>query len=183
MNIARTVSSESSGFHGSGDVREHQIFEWGCRQRLDPGVHAGRVGVENRPPLRIRAGVGLAGDMAEAMHAVLRVHLEGARADQRTQLAGWLAALQVHLEEAILRVQEPEGASGILSRGAGDRRTPSASRAIVTGAERPGSAIVAFELWQAGPQLRAHVAAACDGGDGTMTAASVSRMRPTRRMA
>ena len=47
------------------------------------------------------------------MHAVLGVQLERAGADERAQLAGGLAALQVHLEEAVLRVEEAEGAGDV----------------------------------------------------------------------
>ena len=55
-------------------------------------------------------------DVAEAMHAHLLVGVDRARADQRRQLAGRLPPLQIHLEEAILRVQEAERARDVLAR-------------------------------------------------------------------
>ena len=42
------------------------------------------------------------------MHAYLLIDVERARADERRQLTRRLAALQIHLEEAILRMQETE---------------------------------------------------------------------------
>ena len=100
------------------------------------------------------------------MHAVLRVHLERAGTDQRAQLAGGLAALQIHLEETVLPVEEPERAGGVGSGGAGDRRH--AERVARDGDRRgePAKRDVAFELRQAGPELGPHVAAAADCGDG-----------------
>ena len=49
------------------------------------------------------------------MDARLLVDAEGARADQRRQLAGRLPPLQVHLKETILRVDEPERAGHVLA--------------------------------------------------------------------
>ena len=56
------------------------------------------------------------GDVAEAMHAHLLIDFHRARADQAGQLAGGLAALQIHLEETILRVQEAERAGDVFAR-------------------------------------------------------------------
>ncbi len=47
---------------------------------------------------------------------MLLVDVHRARADQAGQLAGRLAALQIHLEKSILRVQKPERAGDVFAR-------------------------------------------------------------------
>jgi len=61
-------------------------------------------------------------DIAEAMHACLFVHRKSPDANQARQLPGRLAPLQIHLEKAILRVQEAEGPRHVLAGFGGDRR-------------------------------------------------------------
>ena len=61
-------------------------------------------------------------DVAEAMHADLLIDFHRARADQPGQLACRLAALQIHLEKTILRVDETQRARDVFARRAGDGR-------------------------------------------------------------
>jgi len=58
----------------------------------------------------------------ETVEANLTVGDECPRTDQRGQLAGRSTSREVHLEEAILRVQEAGGASDVQAGGTPDRR-------------------------------------------------------------
>ena len=100
-------------------------------------------------------------DVAEAMHAHAFVDVQRARADQAGQLAGRLAALQIHLEEPILRVEEAERAGHVFARRAGDGRH---AERVAIDADRstssPAIAAVPSTCGKAGAQLRARIDAA-----------------------
>ena len=153
---------ESSGFHGSGAARSSRYSNGGAPSAGEPGVDPVGVGVEQRPPLGIGAGVGLFGDVPESMDAILGVDLERAGADERAQLAGGLAALQVHLEEAVLGVDEAECAGHVRTRGAGDRGHAERVACDRDWRRKPGQRAVTLERRQAGAELGARVAAAGD---------------------
>ena len=127
---------------------------------MQSGVDTISVGVEHGLPLRLGTRVGLLGDMTESVHANLCVGFEGAGSDQCAQLAGGLAALQVHLEKTILRVEEAEGARDVRAGSAGDRRHAERVARDGHGRRQSGERDCPLEPWQAGPKLGADVAAA-----------------------
>ena len=92
-------------------------------------------------------------DVAQAVDARFFVHDQRARTDQRRQLARRLATLQVHLEEAILRVHKPQRARHVLARLADDGGY---AEGIAVDAHRviqAGNGGFAFNQGQACPQL------------------------------
>ena len=162
LNIASTVSIESSGCHGSGVGAQDEVFEWRRGEAVEAGVHAVGVRFEDASIRRLGEIDRAMRHFAKAMHADLVIDVERARADQRRQFAGRLAALQIHLEESILRVKETERARDIFARRAGDRRH--AERVAIDAHLRRQAADGggAIELRQAGAHLRSRVEAAAD---------------------
>ena len=107
-----------------GHGTQHVIFDWRGCERRESRIDALRVGLENDPILRCGLRNRLLADVAEAVHAGRAIGFQGARADERAQLAGRLPPLQVHLEESILRVDESQRAGGVGARRGGDLRDP-----------------------------------------------------------
>ena len=119
---------------------------------------------------------------AKAMHADFVIEREGTGTDKRRQLAGGTPARQIHLEEAVLRVQKTERTSDVLARGAADRGMPSRSRWTCTGAVSPESCSVPSRSGRlARRRLRAQNAPATPAIRMTRSAASTT-LRKRRTM-
>ena len=157
---ARTAASPPRA-SGAGSDAQGQVLEGRRAERGEARVR--------RPPCRRRAGparpaaaprrrAGRRG--AAGATRASRSSSSAARAEERGELAGGAAPQQVHLEEALLRVQEAGGARHV-ERGSPPRTTgtPSASRSIRTGAPQAGERALALELRQARAQPRVEVRA------------------------
>ena len=90
---------------------------------------------------------------------------EGARADERRQLAGGAAPREIHLEEAVLRVQKAGGARDVGTRGAADGRNSEGVARHLHRRREPGQMPRALELREAAAQLRASPQGAEARGD------------------
>jgi hypothetical protein len=87
------------------------------------------------------------------------VDIQRAGADQAGQLASRLAALQIHLKEAVLRVEEAERARHVFARRAGDGRDAQRIAIDAHLSREPGDRGGATQLRQAGADLRARIEA------------------------
>ena len=110
------------GEHGEDGVfgsprfrrRAQQQVLWRHRtQCAESGIHAGRIGFEHGPIRRLGLLERAMRDIPQAVDTAFFIHHERARADQRRQLAGRLPALQIHLEETILRVHKAQRTPGV----------------------------------------------------------------------
>ena len=133
---------------------ERQVFERRRPQGGEAGVHAFGVGRDELMLFRRRLLPDPLGDGPEAMDANLAVELEGGRSHQLRDLAGRTAALQVHLEEALLPVQEAEGPRHVSPGGAGHARHAVGVAFDAHGSGQPLEGLLALELGEA----RAHAA-------------------------
>ena len=129
---------------------QRQVLERRRAERREARVDAVGVGLDQRPLLGRNARHHLPGDGAEAVDAVRPVDRQRARAEDLGELAGGLAAHQVHLEEALLAVQEAEGAGGVGAARGPDRRH--AEGVALDGDRRreAGQGALAGDLRQAG---------------------------------
>ena len=102
------------------DGAKHEVFKGRGAERAEAGVDAFGVGVKDAAVRGLGELERAMRDIAEAMQARFFVHFECPDAHQARQLTGRLAPLQIHLEKAILRVQEAEGSRDVLAGFGGD---------------------------------------------------------------
>ena len=91
-------------------------------QTAQAAVYARGVGIEDGSPLWIHGGERALRLGTEAMNANLAIGEPRTWSDQRSQFARGAPSCEIHLEEAILRVQEAGGASDVQAGGTPDRR-------------------------------------------------------------
>jgi hypothetical protein len=96
---------------------QHAVFERPRLQAGEAGVDAGGIALEHHPVRLGQRGQRHAGAGGEAMDAPLAVDRQQRLAEQPGQLAGAGAAQQVHLEEALLRVDEAGGPGDVAAVG------------------------------------------------------------------
>ena len=178
--MASAQSSESSSRQAAGSCRRARYSKGGAAERGEARVHPRGVGGEQVPLVRRQGLDGASRDEPEPQDARLAVHLERGPAEERRELAGGAPPEEVHLEEALLRVQEAGGARHVeAAPPAHDRHAErvalDAHRRAETG-DRP----LALELREARPEpgLEVGAAAARGEGDGGHGAADDQRPAP-----
>src|SRR5690606_17980618 len=92
--------------------------------------------------------------VGEAVGAEGAVGLDGGRAEERAQLAGGGAAEEVHLEEPLLRVDEPQRPRGVEPARRRDRRHAQAVAFDGDGGGEAGQGHLAREHGEAGVEPR-----------------------------
>ena len=161
-----------------GEVLEGRGGESG-----EAGVHPCRVGGQDRPLVGVERLHGTAGDEAGPDEPCLPVHLEGGPAEQRGELAGGAAPQEVHLEEAVLRVEKAGRPRHV---GAAAPAHDRDAVRVPLDPHRRGEPVehaLALELGEARPQARLQVGTAAAGGqdDGRDGAAQDERPAPSPR--
>ena len=101
---------------------QQEVLEGWAGERPEAGVDPLGVGDEQVTQVGRAGGQHAAGAVAQEMAADLAVGAQRRRPHQLGQLAGGAAAQQVHLEEAVLRVDEAGGEGDVAAAGAADRR-------------------------------------------------------------
>jgi hypothetical protein len=103
-------------------LSQHGVFEWDRSQTAQAAVYARGVGIEDGSPLWIHGGKRALRLGTEAMNANLAIGEPRPWSDERSQFARGAPTCEIHLEEAILRVQEAKSACDVLTRGTSDGR-------------------------------------------------------------
>src|SRR6202034_3727913 len=91
-------------------------------ESFESRIYAAGIGLEQRTVLRVGLRQHLARHVAEPEEAELAVLIERHRTEQLRELARGEPPRQVHLEEAILRVQEAGGEGEVAAAGRRDGR-------------------------------------------------------------
>ena len=99
------------------------------------------------------------------MHADFAIEREGTGTDKRRQLAGGTPPRQIHLEEAVLRVQKTERTSDVLARGAADRGDAEPIALDSHGRRESRELLCPIEERQAGSKAAACPECTRDAGD------------------
>ena len=154
-NIDRMTSRLSSGSHGAGSWRSTRYSNGALIQRSEATVDAPGVGLEDGAIGRAQQRHRTLRLRAEPVDANLAIERQGARAHQRRQLTGRTPAGEIHLEEAILGVNEPGAARHVLARGAAHGRNPERVPCHGDGRRKPADLVFSVELREAGAELRA----------------------------
>jgi hypothetical protein len=94
---------------------QEQVLEGRRLQRRETGDHASRVGGEHRAVPRVQQSGRAPGFRAEAVQPRLLVDLQRTATHELGQLPRGPPARQIHLEEPILRVEEPGGARHVFA--------------------------------------------------------------------
>ncbi len=143
------------GLPGPGHDPERQVLEGRRPERREAFVYAFSVGVDDGLVGR-QGGRTLAGrDVAKAVDPRLAVDVQGRGPEQLGQLARGAAAKKVHLEEAVLRVDEAGGAGHVEPALPDDaRHSEGVALHPHRGPQSPHRA-AAFDRGQAGQKLRA----------------------------
>ena len=162
----RVLVAPLHGLRPQGQVLEGRGPEGG-----EARVRPRRVGGEHVPLVRPQRLHGPPGDEAKPEDTRLAVHLERGAPDERRELAGRAAPQEVHLEEALLRVQEAGGARHVEAAAAAHDRHPERVALDPHRRAEAGHRALAFHLREARAQPRVEVRAAAargegDGGDG-----------------
>ncbi len=105
---------------GLGLPAERQVLGWADAQVAQAGVDAVDVGLQQRPLGGVEAADDVPGAGTETVAADIAVDVEQGGPQQGGQLAGRAAALQVHLEEAVLGVEVAQGAGQVGAAAGGD---------------------------------------------------------------
>ena len=92
---------------------ENQVLERGGRQRLQTGVDALRVSLEQGPLRGARPIDDGSCDRTQPMPPPLPVHIHNGLAEELGQLARSGTSQQVHLEETVLTVDKPGGSGNV----------------------------------------------------------------------
>ena len=126
-----TASTESSGRHARGSIAR-RTYSNGRPGAREAGVDTRRVGLEERALLGGGMPSRPAGQRrAAAARGILAIATGSSRAaDQLRQLAGRASSQQVHLEEAVLRVEEADRPGDVeaIPRATSERRARRARR-------------------------------------------------------
>ena len=156
--MAQATCSVSSARQRRGVARSTAYSNGRRLQRLEPGVDAGGIALEQRPVGLGHRRQGRPGAGAEAVQTPLAIDRHQRPAEQRRQLAGAGAAQQVHLEEALLRVQVAGGPGDVGAVAAADRGH---AVRVARHADRPAQPD-GFEAAVERRQARAHEEPAAD---------------------
>ena len=125
LQVEEHRRDDERGVFGTPRLRrrpQHEIFEWRGAETRETGIDTRRVGSDERTLLDRGELQRAAGADAHPMHAGQAIDRQPGGSDQGPQLAGRDPAQHVHLEEAILRMNEASGAGDIRSSGSGNRR-------------------------------------------------------------
>ena len=133
---------------------QHAVLERPRRQAGEAGVDARGIALEQHPVGLGQGGQGDAGAGAEAVDAALAVDRQQRLAEQRREVAGAGAAQQVHLEEALLRMDEAGGEGDVAAVAAADRRHALGVARHRDRAAQAGGGDLAVERRQAGAEER-----------------------------
>jgi len=141
------------GRPGSRRLPQGEVLRRSRAERRESGVHTLGVGLEDAPTLVVEQLETLAGDISKAVQPCVAIRGQRQRAEQLRQLAGRTTPQQVHLKEAILRVQ-PAGRPGQIQPIGGSNRRHALGIAVDRRRRRqPGKRRLAVELRKAGTQL------------------------------
>ena len=133
---------------------KHRVLERRLSQSAQAAVHTRGVGLEDGSPFRIHRGERALRFRPETVDADVTVGDERAWPDQRGQFPRCSTSGEIHLEEAILRVQEPGGARDVQTGGAPDRRDAERVARDHDWRREPFESKLAAERRQAASQLR-----------------------------
>ena len=140
--------------------QQRQVFEWPRPQGSEPGIDAGRVGLQAGPLVPAGLGDDLAGQVPEPVDPVVAIVLHHGRTQQLGQFPGGQPALEIHLEKPVLGMDEAQAAGHIDPvRRADHRRAPDVPGHGDRGGQS-GQTDRAVPLRQAGGQLPAQPARA-----------------------
>ncbi len=148
-DIAMSVSTESSACHDAGVIPSARYSNGAAPSAARPRVHAFGIGIEFGAVVGGCQGQRPRRDAAKAMHALGAVGVERRRPDEHRELAGGLASLQVHLEEAFLAVQEADRARQVDARRRRDRGNAEPVARDGHGRAEPGERQLPVERGQA----------------------------------
>ena len=144
---------------------QRQVLEGGRPERAEAGVHSLGVGREQIALVGAQRLDRAAGHQPEPQRAHLAVHGERRPAEERGELARGAAPQQVHLEEALLRVQEAGGAGHVEAALAAHHRHAARVALDADRRAQPGERALARGERQARAQPRVEVRAGPASGE------------------
>ena len=150
---------------GGRPAAQEGVLEGRRAQSREPGVDPRGIGVEHRPLLRRGLLIDGLGHGAEAVHPVAEVELQERGAEDLGELASGPAAQEVHLEEALLGMEEAGRPGDVDAVGAADRGDPQGVALDRHRRREAGEGAAAVELRQALAHPAPQVEAGGEEGD------------------
>ena len=134
-------------------LAQEEILEWRRCERVEPAVDASRICLQDGTVARRQHRHGGSCFGSKSVFPGFAISSQGPSADQRCQLPGGAAPREIHLEEAILCVEESRGAGDVFTRSPLNHRDSQCISRHRHRSRRACEAIGAVEQRQTGSQL------------------------------